>query len=104
MTRWPSIEELIAGSLSLDAGDRKLSMVILHHTWRPDHKSWGGAYTRPTHKITKSLLPVRDKNHQIPQRLPRRRRRERVQNIKCLLAVLLHDFPGIFQPAALLHE
>ena len=45
MTRWPSIEELIAGSLSLDAGDRKLSMVILHHTWRPDHASWGGHST-----------------------------------------------------------
>ncbi len=45
MERWLRIEELLRRLPALPTGDRRIGLVVLHHTWQPNHASWRGDRT-----------------------------------------------------------
>lgn len=42
MRSWLTIEDCLQDLNSLSAGERSIKLVVLHHTWRPDHAQWKG--------------------------------------------------------------
>lgn len=42
MKKWAKVEDVAKEKNALNSGSRGIKVVVVHHSWRPNHKQWKG--------------------------------------------------------------